>query len=47
MEFLNFYLLLWVMFCPPGSGSGYGSIDLIESGSGSETLIFPVGGEDA
>ncbi len=27
-NFLNFFLLLWVIFCPPGSGNG--STDLIE-----------------
>jgi hypothetical protein len=35
-EIFYFFLLSWVI-CPPGSGSGYESTDLIESGS--ETLI--------
>jgi hypothetical protein len=48
MKFLNFFLLLWVIFAlldpDPDSeyGSGTGSTDLIESGSngsGSETLV--------
>ncbi len=37
MKFLNFYLLLWVIFAlldpDPGSTYGSGSTDLIESGS--------------
>jgi hypothetical protein len=37
MKFLNFFQFLWVVFCPPRSGSGpdseSGSTDLIESGS--------------
>jgi hypothetical protein len=37
MRFLNFFLLLWVIFAlldpDPDSASGYGSTDLIESGS--------------
>ncbi len=36
MNFINFFLCLWVIFCPPGSGSGYGSRDRIESGSNLE-----------
>ncbi len=44
MKFLNFFLLLWVIFDlldpDPDSEYGSGSTDLIESGSGSETLIF-------
>jgi hypothetical protein len=43
MKFLNFFLLLWEIFALldpyPDSESGYGSTDLIESVSGSETLI--------
>jgi hypothetical protein len=33
MKFLNFFLNFVGNFCPPRSGSGYGSTDLIESGS--------------
>jgi hypothetical protein len=35
MKFLNFFLFLWVMFAllDPDSKSGYGSTDLVESGS--------------
>jgi hypothetical protein len=43
MKFLNFFLLLWVIFAlmDPDSEYGYGSVstDLIESGSGFETLL--------
>jgi hypothetical protein len=35
---LIFFSILWIIFCLLGSGSGYGSTDLIESGS--ETLIY-------
>jgi hypothetical protein len=34
MKFIKFILLLWFIFCPPGSGP----TNLIESGSESETL---------
>ncbi len=39
MKFLNFFLLLWVIFVllDPDPASEYGSTDLIESGS--ETLV--------
>jgi hypothetical protein len=41
MKFLNFFLLLWVIFAlmDPDSEYGSGSTDLIESGSRSETLL--------
>jgi hypothetical protein len=43
MKFLNFFLLLWVILAlldpDPDSEYGSGSTDLIESGSGSKTLI--------
>ncbi len=43
-KFLNFLLLLWVIFAllDPDSDFEYGSgsIDLIESGSGYETLLL-------
>ncbi len=32
MKFLNFFFFVG-NFCPPGSGFGYGSTDLIDSGS--------------
>jgi hypothetical protein len=49
MKFLNFFLLLWVIFAlldlDQDSEYGSGSTDLIEFGSGSETLesavLFP------
>ncbi len=39
MTFLNFFLSLWVIFAllDPDPDSKFGSTDLIESGSGSET----------
>jgi hypothetical protein len=37
MKFLNFFLFMWVIFCPPGSGSGFRI--RIQSGSISETLF--------
>ncbi len=44
MKFLNFFLLLWVIFAllnpDPDSENGSGSTDLIESGSG--TLNFSI-----
>jgi hypothetical protein len=44
MKFLKFFLLLWVIFAlldpDPDSKSEFGSNDLIEYGSGSETLHF-------
>jgi hypothetical protein len=35
MKFLNFFLFMWIIFAllDPNSDSGYGSTDLIESGS--------------
>jgi hypothetical protein len=39
-EIFYFISIFLVNFFPPGSGSGYGSTDLIESGSGSETLLI-------
>jgi hypothetical protein len=40
MKFLNFFLLLWVIFAlldlDSESGSGYGCTDLIQSGSNSD-----------
>jgi hypothetical protein len=43
MKFLNFFLLSWVIFAllDPEPESGYGSTDLIESGS--ETRGLPAG----
>jgi hypothetical protein len=47
MQFLNFFLLLWVIFSlldpDPGSEAGSGSTELIESGYGSETLVTVAG----
>jgi hypothetical protein len=44
MKFLNFFLLLWVVFAllDPDPDFEYvsGSTDLNESGSGYETLVF-------
>jgi hypothetical protein len=46
MKFLNFFLLLSVIFAlldsDPDSKSGYGSTDLIESGSGIRCLFDPL-----
>ncbi len=43
MKFLNFFLILWVIFAlmdpDPDSEYGSGSSDLTEFGSGSETLL--------
>jgi hypothetical protein len=43
MKFLNFFLLLWVILAlldpDPDSKYGAGSTDLIQSGSGSETMV--------
>ncbi len=40
MKFLNFFSTFVGYFCPPGCGLGNGSADLIESGSGFETLYI-------